>query len=70
MKFEQLFPQKATEESVVRWIPRADWGCPSDPSGRAQKVHEAAYKIPNLDTSLPKEEVADVTVQQNTSRVA
>ena len=42
-QFEKLFPQEACTESVVRWIPRADWGCPSDPSGRAQKVHSAAY---------------------------
>ncbi len=46
--FEQHFPQKACLESVVRWIPRKDWGkrenvdilgCSEDPSGRAQKVH-------------------------------
>ncbi|RUS22336.1 asparagine synthase [Endogone sp. FLAS-F59071] len=42
--FEQWFPQNACTESVVRWIPREDWGCPADPSGRAQKVHEAAYE--------------------------
>ncbi|KAI8817566.1 asparagine synthase [Fimicolochytrium jonesii] len=41
--FEQRFPQKACLESVVRWIPRRDWGCPEDPSGRAQKGHNAAY---------------------------
>ncbi|KAF7724610.1 asparagine synthetase [Apophysomyces ossiformis] len=41
--FEQWFPQEACTASVVRWIPRADWGCPEDPSGRAQKVHDAAY---------------------------
>ncbi|KAL0095571.1 asparagine synthase [Phycomyces blakesleeanus] len=41
--FEQWFPQEACTASVVRWIPRADWGCPEDPSGRAQKAHEAAY---------------------------
>ncbi|ORY96968.1 asparagine synthase [Syncephalastrum racemosum] len=42
--FENWFPQEACTASVVRWIPRADWGCPEDPSGRAQKAHEAAYK--------------------------
>ncbi|TPX65398.1 asparagine synthase (glutamine-hydrolysing) [Spizellomyces sp. 'palustris'] len=42
--FEQKFPQKACLESVVRWIPRKDWGCPEDPSGRAQKAHNAAYE--------------------------
>jgi len=41
--FEHWFPEKACTESVVRWIPRADWGCPTDPSGRAQKVHNEAY---------------------------
>ncbi|ORZ11692.1 asparagine synthase [Lobosporangium transversale] len=41
--FEQWFPQEACTESVVRWIPREDWGCPADPSGRAQRVHDAAY---------------------------
>jgi asparagine synthase (glutamine-hydrolysing) len=44
-QFEKLFPQDACTESVVRWIPRADWGCPADPSGRAQKVHAAAYNV-------------------------
>ncbi|KAI9473786.1 MAG: asparagine synthase [Benjaminiella poitrasii] len=44
--FEQWYPQPACTASVVRWIPRADWGCPSDPSGRAQKVHEQAYEKP------------------------
>lgn len=42
--FETWFPEKACNESVVRWFPRADWGCPQDPSGRAQKVHSAAYE--------------------------
>ncbi|KAJ3015703.1 asparagine synthetase [Thoreauomyces humboldtii] len=42
--FERRFPQNACLESVVRWIPRADWGCPEDPSGRAQKGHVAAYE--------------------------
>ncbi|KAI9095277.1 asparagine synthase [Phlyctochytrium arcticum] len=41
--FENKFPQPACLESVVRWIPRKDWGCPEDPSGRAQKSHNAAY---------------------------
>ncbi|KAL2914495.1 asparagine synthetase [Polyrhizophydium stewartii] len=42
--FDTHFPQKACLESVVRWIPRKDWGCAEDPSGRAQKVHQAAYQ--------------------------
>jgi len=41
--FETHFPQKPCLESVVRWIPRKDWGCNEDPSGRAQKVHLSAY---------------------------
>ncbi|CEP14488.1 hypothetical protein [Parasitella parasitica] len=45
--FEQWYPQEACTTSVVRWIPRADWGCPEDPSGRAQKVHEQAYEFKN-----------------------
>ncbi|GAN07107.1 asparagine synthetase [Mucor ambiguus] len=43
--FDQWYPQEACTASVVRWIPRADWGCPEDPSGRAQKVHEQAYEV-------------------------
>lgn len=42
--FEHHFPQPACTESVVRWIPRKDWGCNEDPSGRAQTVHNAAYQ--------------------------
>ncbi|KAG2211918.1 asparagine synthase [Mucor mucedo] len=42
--FDQWYPQEACAASVVRWIPRGDWGCPEDPSGRAQNVHEAAYE--------------------------
>ncbi|KAJ2723379.1 asparagine synthetase [Coemansia sp. Benny D115] len=41
--FEQRFPQKACLSSVVRWVPRTDWGCSADPSGRAQKIHDKAY---------------------------
>ncbi|KAI8805963.1 asparagine synthase [Cladochytrium replicatum] len=42
--FEKYFPEPACLESVVRWIPRKDWGCAEDPSGRAQKAHLAAYE--------------------------
>lgn len=42
--FEKRFPQTACLESVVRWIPRRDWGCAEDPSGRAQTGHEQAYE--------------------------
>jgi len=41
--FDALFPNPASETTVSRWIPRSDWGCATDPSGRAQKVHCAAY---------------------------
>jgi asparagine synthase (glutamine-hydrolysing) len=40
--FDKLFPEAACMESVVRWIPRRDWGCPEDPSGRAQASHAQA----------------------------
>jgi asparagine synthetase B (glutamine-hydrolysing) len=39
--FEEIFPNKSCIKTVKQWIPRLDWGCPSDPSGRAQKVHVA-----------------------------
>ncbi|BGP22606.1 asparagine synthase [Rhodotorula toruloides] len=41
--FESHFPSEAAAKTAVRWIPRADWGCASDPSGRAVQIHEAAY---------------------------
>ncbi|BGP05816.1 asparagine synthetase [Rhodotorula toruloides] len=41
--FESHFPSEAAARTAVRWIPRADWGCASDPSGRAVQIHEAAY---------------------------
>ena len=40
--FTDLFPQLACATTVKKWIPRADWGCSNDPSGRAQKVHNDA----------------------------
>jgi asparagine synthase (glutamine-hydrolysing) len=40
--FTDLFPNRAS--TVKKWIPRTDWeGVGSDPSGRAQKVHEKSY---------------------------
>ncbi|CAG8494186.1 2470_t:CDS:10 [Acaulospora morrowiae] len=42
-QFDSWFPQEACTSSVELWIPRKDWGCPEDPSGRAQLVHNAAY---------------------------
>ncbi|GAA5990100.1 hypothetical protein JCM11641_007067 [Rhodosporidiobolus odoratus] len=41
--FEGHFPSEAAAKTAVRWIPRADWGCASDPSGRAVAIHESAY---------------------------
>lgn len=38
-----LFPSPAAAETAVRWIPRGDWGCSSDPSGRSVSIHNAAY---------------------------
>eukprot|EP00026_Physarum_polycephalum_P005932 Phypoly_transcript_05971.p1 GENE.Phypoly_transcript_05971~~Phypoly_transcript_05971.p1 ORF type:complete len:568 (+),score=114.15 Phypoly_transcript_05971:66-1769(+) len=66
-QFEKIFPQEACTESVVRWIPRADWGCPSDPSGRAQKVHAAT----NATSSVPKSvETASIIDKKKGSAVA
>lgn len=42
--FEELFPGKSFAQTVTKWVPRLDWGCSQDPSGRAQTVHSAAYK--------------------------
>ncbi|TFY70395.1 hypothetical protein EVG20_g2610 [Dentipellis fragilis] len=41
--FDGLFKSEAAAETVVRWIPRADWGCAADPSGRSVSIHNAAY---------------------------
>lgn len=43
--FEQIFPNQSCIKTVKQWIPREDWGCPSDPSGRAQNVHVATKKV-------------------------
>lgn len=32
---------------LSRWLPRADWGCASDPSGRSVSIHQAAYTEPS-----------------------
>ncbi|GJE90854.1 asparagine synthetase B [Phanerochaete sordida] len=42
--FDGLFPSEAAAKTAVRWIPRGDWGCASDPSGRAVEIHTAAYE--------------------------
>jgi len=41
--FQGHFPSKAAATTAVRWIPRGDWGCASDPSGRSVSIHNAAY---------------------------
>lgn len=40
--FDELFPSKAAASTVMRWIPKAEWGCAEDPSGRYAKIHEAS----------------------------
>uniref|UniRef100_A0A182PBA9 Asparagine synthetase [glutamine-hydrolyzing] n=1 Tax=Anopheles epiroticus TaxID=199890 RepID=A0A182PBA9_9DIPT len=37
--FEQMFPGESFARTVQRWIPRTDWGCSEDPSGRKQDIH-------------------------------
>lgn len=39
LKFDKFFPKNAAG-TVMRWIPKADWGCHGDPSGRFAKIHE------------------------------
>jgi len=41
--FDELFPSEAAAETAVRWIPRGDWGCAADPSGRSVSIHNSAY---------------------------
>ncbi|XP_054732514.1 probable asparagine synthetase [glutamine-hydrolyzing] [Anastrepha obliqua] len=41
--FEEQFPGEAAAQTVKRWVPRLDWGCPEDPSGRAQAVHQVHH---------------------------
>lgn len=42
--FEEMFPGESYARTVTKWVPRLDWGCNQDPSGRAQTVHSAAYQ--------------------------
>jgi asparagine synthase (glutamine-hydrolysing) len=41
-KFDKMFGagSKAAAQTVMRWIPKAEWGCHSDPSGRYATTHE------------------------------
>ncbi|CAO1625480.1 unnamed protein product [Parajaminaea phylloscopi] len=41
--FDRHFPDGAAATTVQRWVPKAEWGCNADPSGRAQSIHNA-YK--------------------------
>jgi len=41
--FVGLFPSETAARTAVRWIPRGDWGCAADPSGRSVSIHNAAY---------------------------
>ncbi|KAJ7063237.1 asparagine synthase-domain-containing protein [Mycena amicta] len=41
--FDEFFPSEPAASTAVRWIPRGDWGCSSDPSGRSVSIHNAAY---------------------------
>jgi len=42
--FQHQFPSETAAATAVRWIPRGDWGCASDPSGRSVSIHTAAYE--------------------------
>jgi len=41
-KFDTMFGSgsKAAAQTVMRWIPKAEWGCHADPSGRYAVTHE------------------------------
>jgi len=41
--FQELFPSDTCASTVVNWVPKTEWGCNADPSGRAQAVHNSAY---------------------------
>jgi asparagine synthase (glutamine-hydrolysing) len=40
--FAQLFPNPTADKTVAPWVPT--WSTSTDPSGRAQKAHDAAYE--------------------------
>lgn len=40
-KFDELFGStSAAASTVMRWVPKAEWGCHADPSGRYANIHE------------------------------
>lgn len=41
--FESHFPSDSAAATSVRWIPKKEWGCAADPSGRAVAIHDSAY---------------------------
>lgn len=41
--FDGHFPTDSAAKTAVRWIPKSEWGCASDPSGRSVAIHEQAY---------------------------
>jgi len=42
--FDGHYPSETVARTAVRWIPRGDWGCAADPSGRSVSIHNAAYE--------------------------
>ncbi|ANZ76326.1 BA75_03870T0 [Komagataella pastoris] len=42
LKFDEFFPQPAAARTVMRWVPKSEWGCHEDPSGRYQATHASA----------------------------
>jgi len=42
--FDALFLSETAAKTAVRWIPREDWGCAADPSGRSVSIHNSAYE--------------------------
>lgn len=47
-KFDSIFgASKAAGDTVMRWIPKAEWGCHADPSGRYANIHEQKVEDTN-----------------------
>ncbi|KAK7677959.1 asparagine synthetase [Cerrena zonata] len=45
-KFDEIFGgSKAAASTVMRWVPKAEWGCHADPSGRYATTHD--HKVDN-----------------------
>lgn len=41
--FDGHFPSDSAASTAVRWVPKKEWGCSADPSGRSVAIHEQAY---------------------------